>query len=372
MRSFYCYLQFALLLLSAHNSNGQEISPGRLDEPLSEPEIQHEEILKELADRMKPRNFFADADANFDDISDPNADRIKILPKQFFHLHHMKSGGSSLNRFLDCGLSRAKSYYGTHTQQLELSRGRLSECSSSRFKSCISESDSDQPCHKSIESSAYMEYCAPLSATVKFGWDEADAVTMLRHPVDRVWSMFRFQTKRCFKCQNLTDVYKIMDEEGTKAEGSTFGSGICLGQLTNHITRNLQSRINDDDWNSHDEDDARLEDALENLQNRFVVVGLLERLDETIGLLSHSFPWLEPVLEGSTDERKCQFPKVNSSPHNNGCGENHRHWDLPDHPDEETRKAIEDHNQLDMELYAVALEHFELQLEAAELQSTET
>jgi len=350
---------------------GEEVNhlrPNRPSESLKQLGAQEQDIINELVDRMKPRNFFVEADTNFDTIDFANATTpktINIPPKQFFHLHHMKSGGSSLNSFLGCGLSRAKSYYSTHDQKLNMPQSRLSECSYSSFKSCTS--DPKNSCKSRIENAAYMEYCAPLSAANQFGWDKADAVTVLRHPVDRVWSMFRFQTSRCFKCKNLTDVYNDMDELGMDAM-EMYGGGVCLGQLTNHITRNLQSIIDNDDWSDHSDDHARMSDALDNLQNRFTVVGLLERLDETVDLLSHSFPWLKPVLEG--EKRKCNVPHVNSSPGNNSCGPNHGHWDLPAHPDEKTRKAIEAHNQLDIKVYEVAKLHFELQLKAAKAQST--
>lgn len=176
---------------------------------------------------------------------------------------------------------------------------------------------------------------------------------MPRHPVDRVWSMFRFQTKSCFKCTPLTEVYQTMDDMGTNASGTMFGDGVCLGQLTNHITRNLQSVIDNDDWNFHDEDDLRVDDALNNLQKRFVVVGLLERLDETQKLIAHAFPWLASELEGSSTV--CNIPKMNTSSGNNRFGERNTHWDSPDHPDEETRKAIIEHNQLDIKLYEASI-----------------
>ena len=53
------------------------------------------------------------------------------------------------------------------------------------------------------------------------------------------------------------------------------------------------------------------------------------------------------------------------------CGENGGNWDLPDHPDEETRKVIEDHNQLDIMVYEAALQHFQLQKLAVVFSSDE-
>jgi hypothetical protein len=48
-----------------------------------------------------------------------------------------------------------------------------------------------------------MSYCAPLKDLPAFQWDSTKenihAITVLRDPVDRVWSMFRFQTKGCYQ-----------------------------------------------------------------------------------------------------------------------------------------------------------------------------
>jgi len=365
MKNIQSHFRLALFLISVLNSEGENL---RSESTFNEIESEEDLLVKELSDRMKPRNFFAEADANFDIIGDTSDTAITIPPKQFFHLHHMKSGGTSLNGFLNCGLNRGRTYYANHTQPLKLTRSKLSECSYSYFKQCTTEPDNK--CNSTIQNAAYMEYCAPLSAAKQFGWEGADAVTMLRHPVDRVWSMFRFQTKSCFKCTPLTEVYQTMDEMGTNASGTVFGGGVCLDQLTNHITRNLQSTIDNDDWNDHDDHFLRFMDALGNLQNSFVVVGLLERLDETQKLLAHAFPWLANSLEGS--ETKCNFPHSNASPLNNRCGEGNTHWDLPDQPDEETREAILKHNQLDIKLYEAATEHFELQLKAMDVMTIES
>lgn len=96
-------------------------------------------------------------------------------------------------------------------------------------------------------------------------------------------------------------------------------------------------------------------------------------------LMSYSFPWLSEKIEteGNGDgdkygsKRQCPFPHSNGSPTNNRCGDNGGHWNLPSEPDEETRKAIEEHNLLDIKVYEAALQHFELQKEAMALNDSE-
>jgi len=306
--------------------------------------------LLSLAKRMIPRNL------------DTGNSTHPASPAQFFHLHHMKSGGTSLSNWIGCAKSRLEQQQQQEQQQQENRSIRipltgLSECSWSSYHHCIkNENDS---CRKRIESAAMMNYCSPLAVTNYFNWTHADAVTMMRHPVHRVWSMFRFQTNSCFKCTNLTQVYEDINSGNIEK----YGGGVCLAQLSNHITRNLLKNIN-----VHDLDKAQLDehemltDAIDSIRNRFTVVGIMERLEESIQMFGFSFPWLSEEMEGT--DKVCKFPHENSSPSNNRCGPGRTHWELPSDPDEETRRAIEEHNQLDIKVYEAALEQFELQKEA--------
>ena len=222
-----------------------------------------------------------------------------------------------------------------------------------------------------------LSYCAPLKDLPSFAWGEMKngmnmtvppshgAITVLRHPVDRVWSMYRFQTKDCFKCKPLTEIYQQMD-----AGNLTGIEPICSKQLHNHQVTNLLST----EWLEENgsvmepgesNDDGMLAEAIENMKSFFTVIGLTEHLDATIAIAARVFPWMQPKVEWSTKE--CTLSHANASPRNNGCGPGNTNWDLPSHPDDETRAAIEAHNQLDMKLYAAAVQHFELQKRAVAL-----
>ena len=289
------------------------------------------------------------------------AEDSKPPSHQFFHLHHMKTGGTSVSNWINCGIKRFQQMH-----QVKFNRYSLSECSYTSYQKCISNDDAS--CRSRIDNANVMNYCAPLSVSdALLDWKDADAITMLRHPVDRVWSMFRFQTKRCFQCHNLTQVYQDIDEGNLDG----YGSGVCLDQLSNHQMRNLQSKLSPTgELLDSMTEEERIQDAIDNIQNRFVVVGIMERLEESIELFSYSFPWLAETLEGPQAEGAgtCPFPHKNSSPSNNHCGNTGKHWELPAHPDPETRRAIEEHNQLDIKVYEAALEHFQLQVEAYSLQ----
>lgn len=133
-----------------------------------------------------------------------------------------------------------------------------------------------------------MTFCSPLAVTDFFEWSDTDAVTMMGDPVS-----------------------------------SVYGGGICLAQLQNHMTRNLQKMIPRKDLDSPElmSEEARVNDAIDSICNRFAVVRVVEHLDETIEKMSFTFRWLKEELENSIDgvDRKCSFPHANGSPSNNRC-----------------------------------------------------
>lgn len=296
----------------------------------------------DMAERLKPRDL--------EMIQDEATNQMVAKEKQFFHLHHMKTGGTSINSLINCALRR---FTPLHENVPFFS---LSECSGKSYIQCIEQEDNH--CRPKVNSSAAMSYCAPLFQTNQFEWNQADAVTVIRHPVDRVWSMFRFQTLSCYECRNLTDIYAELDENGiTDGKGRT-----CQVQLMNHQTRNLLTSPADQNFT----EEEKLAEALHNINSRFAIVGLTEELPTFATMLGHTFPWLAEHLESDGDDHKndCKLRHANSSPKNNRCGPRKTHWNLPDHPDEETRQAILEHNQLDLKIYEAAVKQFERQKRA--------
>merc|ERR1711865_1084988 len=93
---------------------------------------------------------------------------------------------------------------------------------------------------------AVMSYCGALKYLDEFGWwhnknaeHTIKAFTVLRNPVDRVWSMFRFQTKNCYQCTPLKDIYKSIDA-GTMTQDYGLDK-LCSDQIQNHEVANLLS-----------------------------------------------------------------------------------------------------------------------------------
>jgi len=261
-------------------------------------------------------------------------------PHQFLHLHHMKTGGTSMDALVRCS---QHVYEQKHAHRVPYYN--LHECSARRYTMCVSGQDSR--CLDTVQNATVLSYCAPLRDLPTFRWEApAGAVTVLRHPVDRVWSMYRFRTKGCYQCRPLLEILNEMeDSDGMSGD-------LCKDQLINHQTNNLLSTLT-----LQDDPDAVVNQAIQNLRSFFTLVGLTSDLPTSVAMARKIFPWMN-------DEKACPLQHRNASPQHNGCGESNGHLALPDHPDEETEQAIRRLNQLDLRVYEAALEVFEQQKQA--------
>jgi len=324
------------------------------------------EDLSALAKKLStPRRFTFDKE-----------NKYKFSSHQFLHLHHMKTGGTSMEYYIACARERLRTDKG-----YSIPHDSIHECNKRMYEWC--KSGRDRRCYQSVADSALISFCAPLKDLPDFSWGSVEngigvatppshgAITVLRDPVERVWSMYRFKTKDCFKCKPLLEIYDMMDSGELSELEPT-----CYQQLQNHQVANLLSseflHAFNGENNATDttDDDEMVEEAVENMKSFFTVIGLTERLEETIDIAESVFPWMQRTVDWS--DRECALQHANKSPRNNRCGPNKTHWDLPSTPDAETRAAIEKHNQLDRKLYAAAVEHFELQLRAMEFDGEST
>ena len=377
--------------------------------PLWTPDEQ-EMILAQIREKLRPHDLLwlqndaggGDEDDNADTTSSSSlsssSEELQFLrPRQFVHLHHMKTGGTSVDKILSCArerLSLQQDSTSLGKARINVSYTSIHECARGKFANCLA--NVNDPCRNDIHQATTMSFCASLAHLAPLGWDwdgqdtttdgtttdgttssttsrrrppPFHAVTVLRHPVDRVWSMFRFETKKCYLCKNLTDFYDQVDR------GETEGlDDLCVAQLINHQTTNLLRTTTTSTATTASSDEEKVQEAIETMTSFFTLIGLTEELTLTTQMLGYTFPWLNKTIDNS--RKRCGLTHSNPTPSNNYCQHTLRadgttlatHWDLPDHPDEATRMAIEAHNQLDLRLYDAAVQYFALQKQVWEEQ----
>lgn len=280
--------------------------------------------MRALAARLTPRDW-----------------NITKSPKQFMHMHHMKTGGTSVDGLLDCAISR-----WNQLTRVDLPYYRVSECSGgvARCEKSLERGDTSS-CP--VNTSVVMSYCAALDAVDRFGWGDADKFTILRDPIDRVWSMYRFSLQGCYHCKTLPQVYKELDD------GATY-PGVCGSQLLNHQTENMLSASMRARAASLTEEQL-IAEAIENMQTRFTVVGLTGEFKDSIKMITKVFPFLaENLTEVSggalRDNVICKIEHANEG-RPPTCGTRVL--------DDSIRRLIIEHNQRDVQLYQAALVHFQ-------------
>ena len=149
---------------------------------------------------------------------------------------------------------------------------------------------------------------------------EARYVTMLRHPVERVVSLYYYVRK--IPAHPFHDAARRM----TLAEFVEGGTE----QAVNHQTRLLAGR--EDDFT-----DAALADAIENL-SRFAAVGLVERFDESLVLFRKILGWRRiHYVKGNVTKGRPAREEIPTT----------------------TVRIIEERNAFDMELYRFASARFD-------------
>ena len=161
-----------------------------------------------------------------------------------------------------------------------------------------------------------MSYCASLHSVRTFGWANVDKITVIRNPVDRAWSMYRFSLNRCYNCQPLADIlekvyageFHAEDHQRNGSSGSTSSGSkyvydpndSCAVQMIGHQATNLISSV--DLYNvANDVTFPRereiVQEAVRNLREEFTWIGLTDRLEESVAGFREVFPFLAEELE---------------------------------------------------------------------------
>ena len=375
--------------------------------------------------------------------------------KQFMHMHHMKTGGTSMDNLIHCAMSRQLKLNEDHKR---IQYTSMSECGSG-VRSCMDQlakklnstvinnvfyyNDADgkpimdspfDPAIGEFESTVgdlnvcstsdcgIMSYCASLHTVRTFGWKDvgefiekietysnvsyhrclkltchlfSDKITVIRNPIDRAWSMYRFTLQSCYKCEELKDVLKKvsngtflgrMASNSPKAHPPNFEydpSDSCAVQMIGHQATNLLSSI--DLYNVANDvrfprEKEIVEEAVKNLRESFTWIGITDRLPESVDGFRTVFPFLAENLTAAVlemgeafesqgqnlDDPRFSVPRdyvdTDTCPlrHENAgrdpsCGTKEM--------DDETIKLILKLNNRDRAVYQAAVERFELQME---------
>lgn len=140
------------------------------------------EIVRGLQRRMQPRNLVVEPPrpnptTNFRDTGmapttvaspskvDFNMQTVRNIPaRQFFHLHHMKTGGTSLGMVIECALRRLRQ---SLPPKNTLSYYSLSECNTAGYNYCMN--TATNTCRSAMASSVVMTFCASLATVNALG-----------------------------------------------------------------------------------------------------------------------------------------------------------------------------------------------------------
>lgn len=150
----------------------------------------------------------------------------------------------------------------------------------------------------------------------------AGYISILRDPIERVTSQYYYIKKNRYN--------PLHDQvEGGKMSISDFvASGIAVG-MNNGQCRFLNGDIDEYEFNSCDE--SLLDSAIANIDKHFAWVGITERFDESILLLSKLLGWKKPPYYIRENVSKIRQQRNQLS--------------------EKDKKVIEKYNLLDIKLY---------------------
>lgn len=172
---------------------------------------------------------------------------------------------------------------------------------------------------------------------VFFGTDEvlgfhARYVTFLRHPVSRVVSYF-LHNKRHEDSPYFEHIRRGMTLRNMVEDE-------VIPEVNNNMTRMIAGLHDNSPLHSRE----ILDRAIENMETRFMFVGLSESLDDGLRLLARQLGWRQGA----------EVPQLNQAPN-----------DLREAIDETTWASIEGLNELDLELYEYGQQRFRRDLAAA-------
>jgi len=216
-------------------------------------------------------------------------------------VHVPKAAGTTLQRVIDDRYPRRKVLTFADPEEAEAALARMTEA----------ERDEIEAVKGHVHFGVHRYFRRP-----------ARYVTMLRHPVARIASHYRYARSNSSHYLHDEVVGRNLDLAGYAA--SDLSDELQDGQLRMFSARARELAP---------PDEAALEEAKRMLEHEFAVVGLTERFDESLLLMQESLGWTTPYYARENESRG-SLPKLS----------------------EEALAAIEAANPLDFALYGFAEE----------------
>jgi len=163
---------------------------------------------------------------------------------------------------------------------------------------------------------------------------ESKYISVIRNPIERVISQYYY-----IKKNNYNPLHNLVEKDGMSIS-EFVSSGISVGMNNGHC-RFLNGDL--DEYKFNQCDDILLDRVKENITTNFIWLGLTERFDESILVLSILLGWESPpyyIRENVSRNRKSR-----------------------DSISKEDLSIIEKYNSLDMKLYSFANEMLDKQIQ---------
>jgi hypothetical protein len=141
--------------------------------------------------------------------------------------------------------------------------------------------------------------------------------TMLRNPVDRIISAYYYILER----PNLPIHQKIVDGNLTISKFMTSG---IKNVIENGQTKMIAGNIDIEYGTCHE---MIYQKAIQNIESYFPVVGITEKFDESVLLISNSFDW-NKTWYAKVNRTKNKVPKEKISPADIELIESYNKWDI--------------------------------------------
>ncbi|EJK67498.1 hypothetical protein THAOC_11462 [Thalassiosira oceanica] len=350
---------------------------------------------------MKTRSALKMSASNTENGNEPAPQRTLVLdsqlPKQFMHMHHMKTGGTSVDGLISCALRRQRNL-ANDTRSVRYSN--LSECGSG-VKRCMEKlakdlnssvvnnvfyrndengaalvdpensfdpadipDDDRNIC--STNDNSVMSYCASLHAVRTFGWKDVDKITEMKDVLKEVVSgVF---TSKVNHTRERDYLYDPNDSCAVQMIGH---------QATNLLSSNGLYNVANDVSFPREQD--IVDEAIRNLREQFTWIGLTDRIEESVDSFREIFPFLAENLTEQALNLKEEFEKQGeqvddelfSLPFNytdKGCPFGHRNAGKDpacgtEEMDDETIELVHRISNRDVAVYRAAQERFEIQQE---------